>query len=664
MIAGPFRTAHRHAQWEGIVRVKRTTVGLLAGMALLAPIGWSVSSEAGAANGPRVSIGDQSGLERDEVIGSVFMPVTLSEAATEPVIVSYYTVNDTAVYIPPEDRDDPEIFGDYQRRGTPEEPRSVTVPAGALQTTINIPVNIDDEVEDDEQFSVVIASVSGGDAEIGDDTGIATIIDSDGLAGPNPVLHVTDTAIHEGDVGQRRTQFQVHLSRAPVSNVTISYTTSAGSAQPGQDYTEKFPGSVVFAPGQISKTIDVLVASNTSIGEPRDFRLNVTVTGGSPVEERSTVGVGTILDDDQPAMLPIVPVVSAGNDHTCALNSQGVVKCWGSGVLGQLGTGSTTSSLTPVTVTALPPRIASIVTGDSHTCALTETGGVKCWGNNANGQLGIGSTVQQSLPTDVPGLTSGVTLIAAGDNHTCAVLGAGGVKCWGWGTSGQLGQNGNSSNLPVDVSGLPAGVAVTSIDATYRHTCVSLADGSARCWGRNHEGQIGTGTASTTLVRTAVQPVGLASGVTHVSTGGSTTCVVQDDRLKCFGLGTSGQLGNNASVTSATPVLVADADDYAHGAVGGNHSCGLTASGAAKCWGLNQEGQLGVNQLATALPLSRVPLQVNGLGSGQISVSSGIQHSCSMAADESVRCWGLNTNGQLGNGTTARSITPVLVTGL
>ncbi len=241
----------------------------------------------GQPTGPVVSIGDQSGLERDLVTGSVFLPVYLSEPVAEPVVVSFYTVDGTAIQ-----------GQDYTRWGTPAIPRTVTIPAGQLLANINVPVLVDDQVEDDETFSVVLAGVSGGGAVIGDDTGIGTIVDSDGLYGPNPVINVSNVQIYEGDQGQRRAQFQIHLSRAPLTNVTINYTTSDGTAVAGTDYITKFPGTVQFAPGQISKTVDVLVNSNTGSGADRDFFLNVGVTGGSPVEELNMSGVGTIVDDD------------------------------------------------------------------------------------------------------------------------------------------------------------------------------------------------------------------------------------------------------------------------------------------------------------------------------------------------------------------------------
>ena len=487
------------------MRPHRLKLGVIASLAALLAIGLVSGRPISAADGLTVSMGDQVGLERDDVIGSVFMPVTLSEVSTEPVVVNYYTVNDTAIYIPPADRDASGYFGDYQRRGIwPPDPiyggtRSVTVPAGALQTSINIPINIDDEVEPDETFSVVIQSVSGGGATIGDDTGTATIVDADAVSAANPAINVSSGAMYEGDAGQRRAQFLIHLSRAPGSNVTITYDTQDGSAAGPGDYKPKFPGTVIFAPGQISKTIDVLVDSNASVDGARDFQLNVSVTGGAPVEELNMTGTMTILDDDSPPVAATVPQLAAGNNHTCALRADGEVRCWGDNSLGQLGTGNTTSSLTPVTVTGLPADIVSIARGDAQTCALTSTGGVKCWGNNGNGQLGNASTTNSSTPVDVVGLASGVTTIGAGDNHTCAGLAAGGIKCWGWASSGQLG-NGvliGGSTVPLDVVGLPAGAVAVEISAGYRHTCATLDDTSTSCWGRGSEGQLGNGVSAT-----------------------------------------------------------------------------------------------------------------------------------------------------------------------
>ena len=132
-----------------------------------------------------------------------------------------------------------------------------------------------------------------------------------------------------------------------------------------------------------------------------------------------------------------------------------------------------------------------IAAGGAHTCLLTAAGGVKCWGSTSNGQLGGSGIGDQVRPFSVPGLGSGVISITAGGRHTCALTAGGGVKCWGNNANGQLGNNSVvSSAAAVDVSGLQSGVI--AIDAGYAHTCALISGGGAKCWGRNHLGQIGT----------------------------------------------------------------------------------------------------------------------------------------------------------------------------
>jgi len=192
--------------------------------------------------------------------------------------------------------------------------------------------------------------------------------------------------------------------------------------------------------------------------------------------------------------------------HTCALLSTGAVKCWGNNGNGQIGDNSQIQRLTPVAVSGLSSGVTAISAGYQHTCALLSTGAVKCWGYNGNGQLGDNSQTQRLTPVDVSGLSSGVTAISAGIYHTCALLSTGAVKCWGYNVYGQLGDNSQTNRLtPVDVSGLSSGV--TAISAGYLHTCAVLSTGAVKCWGYNAYGQIGDNSQTQRLTPVAVSGI-------------------------------------------------------------------------------------------------------------------------------------------------------------
>ena len=252
-------------------------------------------------------------------------------------------------------------------------------------------------------------------------------------------------------------------------------------------------------------------------------------------------------------------------------------------------------------------HVTQISAGGSHTCAVTTSGGAKCWGVNESGQLGNNSTTSSKVPVDVYGLTSGVASLAAGANYTCAVTASGGAKCWGWNV-GQLGDNTfKNSSVPVDVYGLTSGVvSLATSNNSNSHTCAVTTSGGAKCWGLNSSGQLGNNGTSTSFV--PVNVFGLDSGVTRITAGASFTCAVMSSGgAKCWGYNYFGQLGNNSTANSKVPVDVSGLTSGVTSITGGGyHTCALTTSGGAKCWGNNATGQLGNNSTTS----SSVPVDV------------------------------------------------------
>ena len=316
--------------------------------------------------------------------------------------------------------------------------------------------------------------------------------------------------------------------------------------------------------------------------------------------------LATVILSAPPAAAATASSVSAGRSHVCALTTSGGVKCWGDNGRGQLGDGTRKERLKPVGVSGLGSGVTAISAGYVHTCALTTSGGVKCWGNNGGGELGDGTTKASRTPVDVSGLSSGVTAISAGGYlHTCALTTAGGVKCWGYNYYGQLGDGTTTQRLtPVDISGLTSGVAAISAGGTY-HTCALTTSGGVKCWGSNGVGQLGDGTTTERLKPVDVSRLG--SGVAAISAGGRA------------------------------------------------HTCALTTSGGVKCWGANHFGQLGDGTTKNRLK----PVDVSQLGIGVAAISAGYYHNCALTTSDRVKCWGWNNNGQLGDGTTKNRLRPV-----
>jgi alpha-tubulin suppressor-like RCC1 family protein len=316
--------------------------------------------------------------------------------------------------------------------------------------------------------------------------------------------------------------------------------------------------------------------------------------------------------------------------------------------------------LTPVEVSGLESGVTALVAGDWHTCALTASGGVTCWGWNEHGQLGDGTHNTRLTPTPVSGLASGVTALAAGFGHTCALTASGGVMCWGDNGAGQLGDGTiRQRSIPAEVSSLASGAAALAA-GMYDHTCAVAAGGGAMCWGDNEYGQLGDGTITDRNIPALVS--GLESGVTALAAGAAHTCALTPGGgVLCWGNNTAGQLGDGTTADRWAPVAVNSLESGVMAlAAGGSHTCAVTASGGVLCWGSNWAGQLGDGTTEQKL----TPVPVSGLGSGVTALAAGGAYTCALTAGGGVLCWGYNGGGELGDGTTENRLTPVPVSGL
>ena len=354
--------------------------------------------------------------------------------------------------------------------------------------------------------------------------------------------------------------------------------------------------------------------------------------------------------------------ITAGYAHTCAITNEGKAYCWGWNRYGQLGNNSPTNSRIPVAV-QMPAGVSfqSITAGYFHTCALTTTGQAYCWGWNQYGQLGNNSTTSSRIPVAVQ-MPAGVSFqsITADYFHTCALTTTGQAYCWGANSYGQLGNNSTTNSLtPVAVQ-MPAGVArFQSITTNSFHTCALTTTGQAYCWGANSYGQLGNNSTTNSLTPVAVQmPAGVARFQSITTNSFHTCALTATGQDYCWGWNQYGQLGNNSTTDSSIPVAVqmpAGVARFQSIAAGNYHTCAITNEGKAYCWGWNIYGRLGNNSTTD----SSIPVAVQmPAGVSFQSITAGDEHTCALTTTGQAYCWGQGGSGQLGNNSTTNSSTP------
>ncbi len=371
-------------------------------------------------------------------------------------------------------------------------------------------------------------------------------------------------------------------------------------------------------------------------------------------------------------LLPVLAQpLAASTYHTCARTSSGATYCWGLNDEGEFGDGSTASRSTPVAVLGAL-TFSSIAAGALHTCGLSFAGAAYCWGRGDGGQLGDSSATNSSTPVAVSGGLA-LSAITAGHWHTCGLTTAGAAYCWGENDRGQLGNDSTtSSSTPVAVSG---GLTFSTIGAGLYYTCGLTLAGAAYCWGANGWGQLGNGSRTSSSTPVAVSTV-LRFSI--LGTGGVHACALTSSGAAyCWGSNSLEQLGTGAATgpetclqpgphpprgnddCSTVPTKVATALRWGDLRAGLTHTCGLTPGGQAYCWGEDYQGELGDGSTGTT---SSTPVAVSG-GLTFRAIAAGSSHTCGLTTAGAAYCWGDNYFGQLGDGTTTSSATPVAVSG-
>jgi len=348
--------------------------------------------------------------------------------------------------------------------------------------------------------------------------------------------------------------------------------------------------------------------------------------------------------------------VSTGVNHSCAITTNGVLKCWGNNTYGALGDGTLIHKASP-TIILSGTNFVEVAVGENHSCAITSAGQLRCWGQNSYGQVGhsSSSTANVLTPTIVDS-SSTYTRIKTRANHTCGITSSGVLKCWGYNFFSQIGNNSTTNQmLPLVVD---SGTSYSSIAVGEQHTCGVTSAGSLKCFGQNTNGQIGNNTTSTSVGSpTIIDQDVVYSAQNNYQLGAHTCLLLNNSQLKCWGNNGQGQLGISNIGQTYVPQLSLATTNFKYVSAANNSTCAIATDGSPYCMGENSFGQLGLGSTSNPVTTPAQPLSLSNIE----VISLSARHGCAIDSNNKLFCWGKNEIGRIGNGENTIYLSPTTI---
>jgi alpha-tubulin suppressor-like RCC1 family protein len=436
----------------------------------------------------------------------------------------------------------------------------------------------------------------------------------------------------------QKMSFEISLSQPKSYDVVINYSVY-GTAIYNLDH-DLSSGSVLIPAGTTSATLSYNLIRNPVVNSvPSERSLNLKITKS----DREGVVVGPLsylLNSIKDAESVYSTIIDA--TESCALRQDGKLFCWGLNEHGQVGDGTIVSKTVPVQIDS-GTLYSKISSSGANRCGITSGGVLKCWGYNIVGQVGDNSTTDRSVPTLIDSGTLYASVSVANE-HACGITTSGVLKCWGYNYLGRIGDGTTVNKLVPTI--IDSGTTYSQVKAGPHSTCGITSINQVKCWGSNSYGQVGNGTTSTAQA----SPVLIDSSTTYsqIVLGAEHTCgITTSGVLKCWGKNSLGQVGDNTTSDKLVPTIIDPGISYSKIQLGYGRTCGISSAGIFKCWGNNTYSRNGYDPLTFVN--GNIPNTIDS-GTTYTNLSLSIYHTCGITSDSSLKCWGSNSNGQLGRG--------------